>query len=186
MYTIYALRDPRDLQIHYVGLTENHPVWRLVQHLQDKKDMNREKSDWLAELKVLNARPDVTILQFASDYETALFYERYWIKAGLRAGWPLINHESKYKPKEPKIVIRVPSSSEKATRVPPPRPAMTQEQKDLIAEIRNWRLAHPEGTQSQVRKYLTDKGMKVVRSTVHRIWHDSGDKLGTDITGGAA
>ena len=31
MFTIYALRDPRDLQIHYVGLTENHPVWRLAQ-----------------------------------------------------------------------------------------------------------------------------------------------------------
>lgn len=175
MFTIYALRDPRDLQIHYVGLTENHPVWRLAQHLQDKQDKNLVKLAWLADLKALNVRPDVVALQYAPDLETALFLERYWIKVGLQAGWPLTNQESRYKQVKNLTVRRAVNPKETVNHAPT----------DLDVRVKEWRLAHPEGTQAELRKHLAEVGFKVARSSVHGSWHKCGDKLGTDITGGA-
>jgi hypothetical protein len=193
MYTIYALRDPRDLQIHYVGLTENHPVWRLVQHLQDKKDLNREKLVWFAELKIVNARPDVTVLQYAPDMETALLYEQYWIRVGLQSGWPLTNRVGKYTRREPKVLIRIaarqPNKTPKPKVLADSKTPTVREPTPLELEVRQWRVEHPAGTQAEIRKYLHDKGFHVVRGTIHRIWHaaqpTTGDKLGTDTTNSA-
>ena len=175
MFTIYALRDPRDLQIHYVGLTENHPVWRLAQHLQDKQDKNLFKLAWLADLKALNVRPDVVALQYAPDLETALFLERYWIKVGSQAGWPLTNQESRYKQVRTLAFRRVTVSKEIVNHAP----------NDLDVRVKQWRESNPDGTQSELRKYFAEQGLKVARSTVHKAWHKCGAPLGTDITGGA-
>lgn len=175
MFTIYALRDPRDLQIHYVGLTENHPVWRLAQHLQDKQDKNQAKLSWLAELKILNARPDVVVLQFAPDLESALFAERYWIKLGLQAGWPLTNQESRYKQVKTLAFRRVTVSKEIVNHAP----------NDLDARVKEWRQSHPDGTQSELRKYFIEQGLTIARSSLHKAWHKCSNQLGTDVTGGA-
>lgn len=175
MFTIYALRDPRDLQIHYIGLTENHPVWRLVQHLQDKQDKNLVKLTWLAELKTLNTRPDVIVLQFAPDLESALFIERYWIKLGLQAGWPLTNQESQYKQVKMLAFRRVTASKEVVNHAP----------NDLDVRVQQWRESNPNGTQSELRKLFAEQGLTIARSSLHKVWHKCNDKLGTDITGGA-
>ena len=78
MYTIYTLRNPRNLPIHYVGITENHPVWRLAQHCHDRGD-NIAKAQWIAELRALDTRPDVVILDHASSRELALLVEQFWM-----------------------------------------------------------------------------------------------------------
>lgn len=174
MFTIYALRDPRDLQFHYIGMTENHPVWRLVQHLQDKQDKNLAKLAWLADLKTLNVRPDVAALQYAPDLETALFLEQYWIKVGLQAGWPLTNQERTFRRyKTPKV--SVPRVARQTVQTPT----------SFDLQVEEWRIAHPNGTQSELRKHLGELGIRAARSTVHKSWHRCKDKLGTDITGGA-
>ena len=74
---IYALVDPRDSEICYVGVS-NDPNKRLWQHVQEAKRGNgREKGKWIRELLALKLQPRVRFLEYAE--KDAFTKEREWI-----------------------------------------------------------------------------------------------------------
>jgi hypothetical protein len=62
---IYALIDPRDWTVRYVGMTGD-PGVRLSQHLADKR-APLPKREWIAELKSVNLQPLMVVLARASE-----------------------------------------------------------------------------------------------------------------------
>ncbi|HEU5198353.1 MAG TPA: GIY-YIG nuclease family protein [Ktedonobacterales bacterium] len=92
-YVIYALIDPTDHRICYVGQTRN-PRLRLLNHLS-KKHHRGEKGAWLRSLEEKGHQPFMQILERVTDKETALAREQVWICRFLERGMPLINSEAK-------------------------------------------------------------------------------------------
>lgn len=87
MKYIYALVDPRDKRIRYIGQTDNLSR-RLQEHSKDIA--GTVKVRWLAELKALGLVPAVIILgEHDGDYVS--YWENWWIVLGRRQGWPLTN-----------------------------------------------------------------------------------------------
>lgn len=88
---IYALSDPRDGKIRYVGKA-NILKRRLQNHLcpsQDKK--NFHKAQWLKKMKRENVSPLVTIIAEVPDSEDWQSVERFWIKKLRAEGCDLTN-----------------------------------------------------------------------------------------------
>jgi hypothetical protein len=56
--TVYALIDPRDNGIRYIGIAE-HPDIRFVQHLQSSGG-NIPKREWISELHQLGLPPNAS------------------------------------------------------------------------------------------------------------------------------
>ena len=85
---IYALRDPRDNAVRYIGKS-NAPKARLLQHLEDATT-NAQKAAWICSLAELGLTPQLSILEEVdlSDWQQA---ERSWIALGFAEGWPLTN-----------------------------------------------------------------------------------------------
>jgi hypothetical protein len=92
-WMIYALIDPRDDMIHYIGRTIR-PNGRLQQHLEEVT-VNKKKNQWLQELKKLHMTPRMEVLESleckAIDAERR---ETYWIQYLLTIGAPLTNIRS--------------------------------------------------------------------------------------------
>ena len=90
---VYALADPRDRVIHYVGKTVFSVAWRLGEHLlraqkphiYGRTGVNR----WLVGLLVQGLRPVAVALETGTLNGDDM--ERYWIAEGRRRGWPLVN-----------------------------------------------------------------------------------------------
>jgi len=89
MYVIYALVDPRDFLIRYVGLSENIYM-RFKQHLRCE-GTNVGKNRWIEELNANQEIPNVWNLETARDREEARFLEEEWIDRLLKQGFPLLN-----------------------------------------------------------------------------------------------
>jgi len=93
-WMIYALIDPRDDTIHYVGRTIRLNG-RLQQHLEEEVGLNKKKSQWLQDLKKLHMTPKMEALESleckAIDAERR---ETYWIQYLLSIGAPLTNIRS--------------------------------------------------------------------------------------------
>lgn len=89
-WIIYALVDPRDDTIRYVGRSIR-AKGRLQQHLQEVS-VNKKKEKWLRELKKLGMAPRMEILESleckAADAEKR---EVQWIQHLLSQGVPLTN-----------------------------------------------------------------------------------------------
>ena len=85
---IYALRDPRDRAVHYIGKS-NSPKARFSQHLEDKTT-NPQRAAWIADLLAAGLQPTLDILDEVDlkDWKQA---ERSWIAHGIEQGWPLTN-----------------------------------------------------------------------------------------------
>ena len=85
---IYALRDPRDGQVYYVGKS-NSPRMRYVDHLADK-NTNARKTAWIDDLAAAGLKPQMDILEAVplSEWQQA---EKNWIAFGWAHGWPLTN-----------------------------------------------------------------------------------------------
>jgi hypothetical protein len=89
-WTIYALIDPRNNLIRYVGRTVRMKV-RLQQHLEEVA-VNPEKTRWLRELKKQGLTPNMEILEtLECKGNEAEERERYWIQSLLSKGAPLTN-----------------------------------------------------------------------------------------------
>ena len=86
--SIYALRDPRDNTVRYVGCAVD-VANRVSQHLKDRA--NTLKCRWLAELRQYGLTPDVEVLEVVNSFFLALFKEKYWISEMLRTGAPPTN-----------------------------------------------------------------------------------------------
>lgn len=78
---IYALIDPRDGRVRYVGRTVNSLVRRLREHLyQSKRDKFKHlpRVGWLSELALVGLKPTIQLLEICSidNYQAA---EKKWI-----------------------------------------------------------------------------------------------------------
>lgn len=101
---IYAMIDPRDNEICYVGCSED-PDKRLWQHVQEAKQGNgREKGEWIRELLALDLLPRVKVLEFAED--DAFKKEREWIHKIGNSSSRLTNTR-KVKPPSPYMYINI-------------------------------------------------------------------------------
>jgi DNA-binding XRE family transcriptional regulator len=85
---IYALLDPRDGTVRYVGCAIDVEK-RFQEHLRDRG--NTPKCRWLAELKQDGLYPKLEILEIVKGFYGAFSREDYWIKEMLAAGAPLTN-----------------------------------------------------------------------------------------------
>jgi len=91
LWDVYALADPRTLDICYIGISVD-PEWRLAGHLyKSKRGQRTPKNDWMRELLSENLIPKVIVLEQGLWRERALKAERRWIVKGLEEGWPLLN-----------------------------------------------------------------------------------------------
>jgi hypothetical protein len=85
---IYALSDPRDNAIRYVGKSCD-ALSRLHNHCI-RRGENTQKDQWIVELTAAGATPTLVILEEVPDgeWETA---ERKWIATARESGWPILN-----------------------------------------------------------------------------------------------
>lgn len=89
MITIYALKDPRDGVIRYVGKTKNALSKRLTAHRNEKRQTR--KCRWLAKLRRDGVEPAVVVLEEVQE-TTWEESERFWIKWCRISGFDLTNH----------------------------------------------------------------------------------------------
>ena len=89
---IYALIDPRNNQIRYVGKTVNPLISRLREHIWTSRT-NRSKCRralWIKELCELNLKPEIALLETVNESEWK-DAERRWEKKLKKQGFALLN-----------------------------------------------------------------------------------------------
>lgn len=89
MFTIYALVDPRDYLIRYVGMTND--VYRRFREHVGCEGNNPAKDAWIRDLQREQEIMVMKPLDRAGTYEEALLLEEKWIKELLEQGFPLFN-----------------------------------------------------------------------------------------------
>jgi hypothetical protein len=87
---IYALKDPRNDEVRYVGVSK-YSVTRYKQHICNTNKNNVAKSDWINELKAIGLLPTFIILEDNVEWDERFKHESYWIKYYLECGSPLTN-----------------------------------------------------------------------------------------------
>jgi len=60
---IYGLTDPRTDDIRYIGITLKDPEVRLRSHLDLNKPGSSAKKEWIRELRELDLKPEVRVLE---------------------------------------------------------------------------------------------------------------------------
>jgi len=90
-HTIYALVDPRDSRICYVGVTIN-PKGRMISHMCVKKPYvaSPKLALWIRELLEARLRPVLVVIETVP-YQQAHQRERFWIVKLHNHGAPLRN-----------------------------------------------------------------------------------------------
>lgn len=83
---IYALIDPRDSLVRYIGQTRNLDQ-RLAHHVHSPLP---SLFGWIARLLDVGMKPRIKVL-CAVNTADALRVEREWIQIGIKRGWPLLN-----------------------------------------------------------------------------------------------
>lgn len=76
-WSIYALIDPRDGEVRYVGISLDASK-RLKAHLKDGRAT--AKTAWLKDLKSSGEAPRIKILDIAGSKEEGVGKERFWIQ----------------------------------------------------------------------------------------------------------
>lgn len=89
---IYALIDPRDRRLRYIGMT-GRPTQRLKEHVAGD-EANQRKQEWMIDLVKAGLRPIMRILEVLPTYEQALEREDCWIQACIQAGLDILNAEA--------------------------------------------------------------------------------------------
>ena len=84
---IYALHDPRDWSIRYVGKA-NNPASRLKMHIGSHSVVRMQK--FIKELRLSGLTPTVSILQACSQAQWT-YWEKFWIATARDSGADLIN-----------------------------------------------------------------------------------------------
>lgn len=88
MRYIYALVDPRDNTVRYVGQTDDMKR-RYSEHTN--RIESTTKGAWIQELRALNLKPSLVQLDTCDDQAQANYLESWWIILGRRQGWGLVN-----------------------------------------------------------------------------------------------
>lgn len=92
MYTIYALVDPRDNTIRYVGLTDN--VYRRFKEHITCDGCNPRKDAWIVELELHQVVVIMRSLEYVNTIEEARESENYWIRHYQERGASLLNQDA--------------------------------------------------------------------------------------------
>lgn len=82
---IYALVDPRDSIVRYIG-SATSPIKRYAEHLREaqkfklrgKKSFKNKKDRWINELSSLHLKPNLVLLDSVEE-SNALGKEQFWI-----------------------------------------------------------------------------------------------------------
>lgn len=90
--TIYAMVDPRNGLVRYVGATTYALERRLVFHAHPRNP-NQVMKDWIAELADLGLKPEMKVLEYAEGGLSGFAREQHWILQMHAEGNPLINHQ---------------------------------------------------------------------------------------------
>lgn len=80
---IYALIDPRDNRIRYIGKT-NNPIRRLREHCQFQYETNR-RANWLNLLRSLHIKPIIKVIEECNESnwtEKEVYYKNYYESLG--------------------------------------------------------------------------------------------------------
>jgi len=88
-YVVYALVDPTDGIIYYIGQTRN-PKRRLEQDLAARHHKGK-KGDWLRQLRMKGQQPLMQILEVVIGEKAALEKEQEWIRHFLAEKMLLLN-----------------------------------------------------------------------------------------------
>jgi hypothetical protein len=88
---IYALRDPRNNEIRYIGITNNLKR-RLGWHIRKSKELHRYSSRWIKGLIDAGHAPIMETLEAVESQSEAYAAEKRWIQYGIEQGWRLTNH----------------------------------------------------------------------------------------------
>jgi hypothetical protein len=86
---IYALVDPRDGRIRYVGKAKNIQE-RVKRHFKDRRT-NQQRVAWFVELSVLGLTPEIKILESVQEGHSWLEAEVRWITEMRANGCELLN-----------------------------------------------------------------------------------------------
>ena len=86
---IYALVDPRDDTIRYIGKTIQSLEKRMKSHLRRRDGTRRAR--WIEELSASQQKPSIHILEVIRANKDWEKRERWWIAHGMDEGWPLTN-----------------------------------------------------------------------------------------------
>ncbi len=89
MYVVYALVDPTNNKVRYVGMTSD-VYTRFVQHISLTSN-NREKNQWIDSLKIQGIIPILKTLEIVYTLSDARIREVYWINHYTHLGMPLTN-----------------------------------------------------------------------------------------------
>lgn len=179
MYYIYALIDPRDNLAHYVGLTGMTPTRRLADHLTDR---GGAKAEWLTGLLDAAFMPSFVVLQKADDVEQAQMREAWWISTGEMLGWPLTNVAKTMKQKRSTLEKAQPQVRQEVVKEI--RATNANRITDLQAAVWQWRDAHPQGTQADMRRDFDASGITIARGYAHECWHKWAAQRVEDFTAG--
>lgn len=91
--SVYALIDPRNNQIKYIGVSKN-PWSRMLSHLEGARknpnEGNKHKRYWLKQLLDLGLKPEVLIIE-TCDYCNPWEAEIWWIDLLRQLNYPLTN-----------------------------------------------------------------------------------------------
>lgn len=88
-YTIYVLADPRDITVHYVGMSKNVPR-RYKQHCHCQ-GLNLELNAWVQDLLRQGHTPVLHRIETVADVQSAQKRETYWIQFWESLNAPLKN-----------------------------------------------------------------------------------------------
>lgn len=99
-YAIYALIDPTDEMVYYVGQTRN-PQRRLEQHMAARHHEG-EKGDWLRRLIQKDQQPLMQVLEKVTDEKAALEKEQVWIRHFVEKKMPLVNAQVRPRKNRPR------------------------------------------------------------------------------------
>jgi NUMOD3 motif len=145
---IYALHDPRDWEIRYVGKS-NNPERR---HRKPRSH-NRALQNFISELRALGLKPRVSILQKCS-FDQWQNWERFWIATVKAAGEKLLNlHPGGDGPTEARAWNKgLKLSDEQKSKLVLPHPTTEQ--------CRAARLGKKDSEETRLKKSLAAKGRK--------------------------
>lgn len=88
---IYAIVDPRDSSVRYIGQTTIQPAERLRQHCAAKKTENLEKWEWIHELRQVGLKPEIKVLEEQIPIHDLYLRERHWVLVHVSRGTTLVN-----------------------------------------------------------------------------------------------
>lgn len=94
MYVVYALIDPRDNSIRYVGITTN-VYKRFIEHIQCSS-ANYAKNAWMHELRAANKMVIMETLEEVETQMQAMKRETYWIQHFQMLKEPIANINQTY------------------------------------------------------------------------------------------